>query len=40
MIMQRVICSARARRVLAIALATSIVIGCVVVLISYAEGLL
>jgi hypothetical protein len=38
--MQRVICSASARRLLAIALAASVVIGCVVVLISYAEGLL
>jgi len=40
MIVRRVICSASARRLLAIVLATSIVIGCVVVLISYAEGLL
>lgn len=36
--MRRVICTARARRVLAIALATTIVVGCVVVLITYTEG--
>lgn len=36
--MLRVVCSARARRVLAAALALAVVVGTVIVLVTYVEG--